>query len=76
MKFVKCKNELEKIQAIKEYCNEQIKEFNLRIDWFKANQDSPLDYADEIHELKTRIAHFETINKIIDADEYTSVMVV
>lgn len=76
MKFVKCKNETEKLQAIKEYCNDKIKEYNQRIDWLKANQTSAFDYVDEIEEYRFRIAHFETILKIINADEYTSIMVV
>ena len=75
MEFVKCKNEIEKIQAIAKYCQTQINDNNYRIDWLKANQDSPLDYAEEIHELKTRKAHFEKIIEIIEADEFTSVMI-
>lgn len=75
MNFVKCKNDTEKLQAIKNYCNAQIKEYNHRIEWLKAQQDCPLDYADEIDELKTRIAHFKKIIEIIEADEFTSVMV-
>lgn len=76
MTFVKCKNDTEKLQAIKNYCNAQIKENNHRITWFKAEQECPLDYADEIHELKTRNAHFEKVLEIIEADEFTSVMII
>lgn len=74
MKFIKCKNETEKLKAIEDYCNEKIKENNCRIDFFKAEQESPLDYAEELHELETRNAYFETIIKIIKADEFTSIM--
>lgn len=76
MKLVKCKNETEKIQAITDYCNAQIQEYNGRIQWFKTQQTSSLDYIDEIDELKTRIAHFEKILEIIQADEFTSIMII
>ena len=75
MSFVKCKNDTEKLQAIKNYCNAKIKEYNHRIEWFRVEQSCPLDYAEEIHDLETRNAHFRKIVEIIEADEFTSVMV-
>lgn len=75
MKFVKCKNETEKLQAVMSYCNEKIQEYKGRIEWFEANKVSSLDYMEEIDELKTRIAVLEQVTKIIEADEHTSVMV-
>lgn len=75
MKFIKCKDDLAKLQAIRSYCKDQIGECNYKIKWFENEQESILDYEYEIHEQKTRRAHFETIVKIIEADEFTSVMV-
>lgn len=75
MKVIKCKNDSEKVQAIKNYCNEQIKELKNRIEFFEHEKTSSLDYIDEIDELKTRKAHFEKILEIIQADEFTSVYI-
>lgn len=75
MGFIKCKSEAEKLDAIKRYCKVQIMENNRRIKWFEAKRVVPLDYVDEIDELRTRNAHFEKIIEIINADEYTSVMI-
>lgn len=74
MTFVKCKNDAEKLNAIKDYCNAQIKENNHNIEWFKAEQSCPLDYADEIHELKIRNARLNKIIEIIEADEFMNIM--
>lgn len=73
MKFIKCKNDAEKIEAIKDYCIQQINENYGKIDWYKLNQECSLDYADEIHELKLINKRFEKILEIIEADENTSV---
>ena len=74
MTFVKCKNDAEKLATIRKYCQDYIDEYNHRIKWFIAQRNSILDYADEIHDLKTRLAHFEVIAEIADADEFTSIM--
>lgn len=75
MKWVKCKNDTEKIQAIKKYCEEEIKENDFAINDYKLDRVSSLDYAYEIRELEMRNARFENILKIIDADELTSVLI-
>lgn len=75
MKWVKCKNDTEKIQAIKKYCEEEIKENDLAINEYKLDRVSSLDYAYEIRELEMRNARFENILKIIEADELTSVLI-
>lgn len=75
MKWIKCKNDTEKVQAIKKYCEEQIKENNFSINSYKADRTSSFDYAYEIHELEMRNTRFENILKIIEADELTSVLV-
>lgn len=75
MKFIKCKNEMEKLQAIKNYCSAQIKENNYNIEWLKANRKSSLDYADEINELENKNADFNKIIEIINADELTSILI-
>lgn len=75
MKFIKCKNETEKINAISNYCKAQIEENNRQINWLEAEKTSPLDYMDEIAEHKRIIAHFNKIIEIIEADEFTSVMI-
>ena len=74
MKFVKCKNETEKLQAIKAFCEEEIAENIRNIKMFEADRCSPLDYAEEIHECNMRKVRFEKIVQIIDADEFTSIM--
>lgn len=75
MDFVKCKNEAEKLDTIKRYCKVQIMKNNRRIEWFEAEKSCPIDYEYEIHEYKTRNAHFNKIIEIIEADEFTSVMI-
>lgn len=76
MKFVKCKNDAEKLQAIKNYCLAQIAENNYNLNFLKNHQTSPLDYADEIGELQARNIRFQKIIEIIEADEFTSVMLI
>ena len=75
MKWVKCKNDTEKVQAIKKICEEQIKENNFSINSYKADRTSSFDYAYEIHELEMSNARFDHILKIIEADELTSVLI-
>lgn len=75
MAFIKCKNETEKLNAIRKYCEMQIENNDYEINSFEADRDSPLDYADEIHELKLRNKRFKTILEIIEADEFTSIMI-
>ena len=75
MTFIQCKNETEKLDAIKRYCKVQIMENNRNIQWLEANKSSPLDYADEIHELKLINKRFAKILEIIEADEFTNVMI-
>lgn len=75
MRFIQCKTQTEKLDAIKQYCNEQISENNRNIQWFEANKISRLDYADEIHELKISNKRFEKILEIIEADEFTDIMI-
>lgn len=75
MKFIKCKNETEKLKVIADYCNEQIKNNNYNINFLKASKSYPSDYAEEIHELELKNKNFETILKIINADKLTSIMI-
>ena len=75
MKFIQCKTPTEKLDAIKQYCNEQISENNRNIQWFKTHQISRLDYADEIHELEISNKRFEKILEIIEANECTDVLI-
>lgn len=75
MKFRKCKNDAEKIEAIKDYCTQQINENNGKIEWYKLNQECSLDYKAEILDLKILNKRFEKILEIIEADEYTSVLI-
>ena len=75
MSWVKCKNDQEKLQAIKKYCNEQITKNNREITWLNSQKFCGLDYADEIRELQNRNVQFENIIKIIEADELTSVLI-
>lgn len=74
MTFIRCKNDVEKLNAIKDYCNAQIKDNDYNIGWFKANKNCPLDYADEIHELELRNMRFKKIIEIIEADKFTEIM--
>ncbi len=74
MRFIKCRSEREKLYYIKYYCEEQIAECIRIINMFEADKTSVLDYAEEIHECNMRKARFEKIVQIIDADEFTSVM--
>lgn len=74
MEFVKCKNETEKLQAITEYCNAQIEKNNYNLNWYRSEQSSPLDYEYEINELNAMNARFKKIIEIIEADEFTSIM--
>lgn len=75
MKWIKCKNDTEKVQAIKKYCEEQIEENNFSINSYKADRSNSLDYAYEIQELEMRNTRFENILKIIEANELTSVLI-
>lgn len=75
MTFIQCKNETEKLDAIKRYCKAQITENSRQIQWFEAIKSCPLDYADEIHELKLSNKRFEKILEIIEADEFTDIMI-
>lgn len=74
MEFIKCKNETEKLQAIFTYCQKQIEENNFLINLYQEEQTSPLDYADEIHELRVRNVRFQKIIDVIEADETTSIL--
>lgn len=71
MNWVKCKNESEKLQAIKDYCLSQIKKNDRQIRWYESEES----YLTEIHELKLLNRRFETILNIIAADSTTSVVV-
>lgn len=73
MTWIKCKNDAEKLEAIKSYCNHQIQANNCNIESYRLDQSSPLDYADEIHELELVNKRFEIILEIIEADEHTSI---
>lgn len=73
MEWIKCKNDAEKLEAVKAYCNKQIQTNNCNIESYRADQSSPLDYADEIHELELVNKRFEKILEIINADEFTSI---
>ena len=73
MEWIKCKNDAEKLEAIKDYCTQQINGNNGKIEWYKLNQECSLDYADEIHELELVSKRFEKILEIINADEFTNI---
>ena len=75
MKWVRCKNDAEKLQAIKEYCNSQITNNNYCIESYKLDRVSSLDYMEEIHELEIRNKRFNDILRIIEADEFMEVLV-
>ena len=74
MDFIKCKNEAEKLSAIKSYCNRLIEWNNQNIYSYKMDCSSPLDYAYEIRELENRNECFKKIVKIIEANEFTYIM--
>lgn len=74
MKFVKCRNDAEKLRTIKAFCEEQIAESIRIIKMFESDRCSPLDYVEEIHEANMRKAQFEKIVQIVNADEFTSIM--
>lgn len=70
MKFVKCKNESDKLSAIASYCHTQIENNNANIASLKMDQATAFDYADEIHGLEKMNAHFLKIMDIVQADEF------
>lgn len=74
MNTVKCKNETEKLAAIKNFCAAQIDDNNYNIRSYEACRRSVLDYADEIHALKIANKRFEKILEIIDASEHTIII--
>ena len=74
MKFVRCNNNSEKLQAIRAFCEEQIAECIRIIKMFESDSCSSLDYKEEIHDANMRKVRFEKIVQIIDADKFTSVM--
>lgn len=74
MTWVQCKNETEKLAAIKNFCVKQIENNNYNIASYEADRECILDYADEIHALKIANNRFEKILEIIDANEHTCIM--
>ena len=72
MDFVRCKNDSEKVKAIRAVCTKWIEENDFAINCLKASQDSPFDYAEEIGELTMRNSQLKKIVQIIDVDEFTS----
>ena len=75
MRFVKCRNDAEKLKEIATYCGKQIDENNFRIARFVADRVSIFDFADEIHELEMRNMHFKKIMEIIKADEFANIII-
>ena len=75
MKWIRCKNDAEKLQAIKEYCNSQIVRDNQSIESYKLDRECSLDYMEEIHELEIRNKRFNDIIRIIEADEFMEILV-
>ena len=79
MKWIKCKNEDEKLQAITDYCKEQIYNNNNQIKLYEALQNLSVDYVEEyankINGLLIRNNKLETILRIINLDEFTSIMI-
>lgn len=75
VEYIKCHTEAEKLAAVRKYCLSQIGDLDGKISWLEAMRDSPIDYSDEIHDLKITRKRFTTMLEIIDADEHTSVMV-
>lgn len=54
MSFITVKNNTEKLNAIKSYCESRIKNIDYNINFMKSNQDSPADYKEEIDELQLK----------------------
>lgn len=74
MTWVQCKNETEKLAAIRNFCVKQIENNNYNIASYEADRECSSDYADEIHALKIANNRFEKILEIIDANEHTCIM--
>lgn len=74
MKFVKCKNESDKLNAIASYCHTQIENNNASIASLKMDQVTAFDYADEIHDLEKMNAHFRKIMEIVQANEFKAIV--
>lgn len=75
MRFVKCRNDAEKLKEIAAYCNKQIERNNASIAQFVADQVLTFDFADEIHELEMMNMHFRKIVEIILADEFKNIVI-
>lgn len=74
MDFVKCKNDSEKVAAIAEFCKKQIELCNYSINLFESDRDSAMDYFEEISDLENLKSRFEWIMRVINADEFTSIL--
>ena len=75
MKFVQCKNTDDKLLEIVKFCTSKIKENNYQINYLVSQQESQLDYADELHELRLRNTQLEVILRIANAGENETVLV-
>jgi hypothetical protein len=76
MEFVKCKNEREKLDAIAAYCQKMIDNCTYNINSYEMDKVNRFDYSDEIREERNKRERFTTIMRIIEADEYTSILVI
>ena len=75
MSFITVKNNTEKLNAIKSYCESRIQNIDYNINFMKSNQDSPADYKEEIDELQLKKCEFEKILEIINATEKSSILI-
>ena len=75
MEFIKVKNDTEKVEAVRKYCKNQIGELDYNINCFKRDQESPIDYRDEIHDLEITKKRFLKILEIIDAEPTANILI-
>ena len=73
--FVQCKNETEKLAALEAYCVKQVEQCTYSINDLEADRVGPLDYYEEIRDLKNDRARFETMLRIIRAEPYDSILI-
>ena len=66
---------MEKLNAIKSYCENRAMNIDYNINFLKANQDSPADYREEIDNLQLQKNDFEKILEIINATENSCILI-
>lgn len=75
MKFIQCKDDAAKLQAIRNLCDYEIGLCNYRIKSLESEKCNPLDYCEEINEQEIKKRQLETIVRIIDESPVESIMV-